>query len=280
MSHVEAKLVLVFFGCVSMSVPIESARILAIETAGGRSHWNFMSSISSSLMKSGHDLTVFAPYADMDGCDVNCTLINTSENNPFEMRNVHLSAALDTFSPIAPFMRLSVHFTRSKCNAMYGNSDIERILKAGNGSSGYDVLLIEPMAGECASRVATVLQIPVVYVVPSTMVTFAEHLFFGHVPNPAVVPHVMNRRSVLGTFAQRLANFVLSAYSLAAREYHEQLIKYTEPEFYDSIGSTKPSLVFVNSHHIAERSRPLPPNCIPIGGIHLGQPKDLPEVSN
>ncbi|KAF0749977.1 UDP-glucuronosyltransferase 2B2-like isoform X1, partial [Aphis craccivora] len=77
-------------------------------------------------------------------------------------------------------------------------------------------------------------------------------------------------------FSQRCINSALLVYSLISREYHEWIIKITQPQFYDSIEPL--SIVFVNSNHITEQSRPVPPNFIPIGGIHLSQPKNILKV--
>lgn len=269
--------ILVLCGCSTIIFPADSARILAVELTGGRSHWNFMRSVLQSLIEKGHSLTIFSPFSDIEGCGVNCSLIDTSKDYP-TIGSMNLSTVLTTLSSTVSLMSHSVNFTRNRCNAMYNNTDINKILMVRNNSD-YEVLLIEPMATECASHIAGILQIPVVYLIPSPMLTFVEPILFGHTPNPAVVPHILSQHVVLRKFVQRCINTVLLAYSLISREYYEWMIKTAHPQSYDSIESVKPSLVFVNSHYITEPSRPVPPNLIPIGGIHLSQPKTIPKVS-
>lgn len=280
MAYGTTVLVLAVFGCTEMLAPAKSARILAVELAGMRSYWNFMSSVARSLMESGHDLTIFTPFTDMDGCGENCTLIDTSKDfSSVNLVGMDLVTLLSSYGAITPSITNFVNNSRMRCNSMYDNEDFKKILNTGDGS-GYDVLLIEPMVSECASHVATTLRVPVIYLSPSTSVTFTELLFFGHAPNPTVVSHVNSRHAFPVTFAQRFANVVLSAYALILRAQYERMVKDSEPRSYDSVDVTKPSLVFVNSHHITDRSRPVPQNCVAIGGIHLGQPSIIPKVSH
>lgn len=46
----------------------------------------------------------------------------------------------------------------------------------------------------------------------------------------------------------------------------------------NSLFRSTTALIFVNSHFTFETPRPMIPNVIPIGGIHVLQPKPLPEV--
>jgi glucuronosyltransferase len=43
---------------------VDALEILAIETASGKSHWNFMSAILRSLSENGHNVTAFTPFSD------------------------------------------------------------------------------------------------------------------------------------------------------------------------------------------------------------------------
>ncbi|XP_025198644.1 UDP-glucuronosyltransferase 2B2-like isoform X2 [Melanaphis sacchari] len=271
MSRLMIIAILLVCGCSTIILPADSARILAVELTGGKSHWNFMSSVLRSLLEKGHNLTIFSPFTDIDFCGVNCSLIDTSKDYP-TTSSTNFLTILKTLSSTVKLISQSVNITRSRCNNMYNNNDINKILTVKNNSD-YEILLIEPMATECASHVAGILRIPVVYLIPSPMLTFIEPIFFGHTPNPAVVPHILSKHAFLRTFSQRCINSALLVYSLISREYHEWKIKKTHPQTYDSIETIKPSLVFVNSHHITEQSRPLPSNFISIGGIHLSQPK-------
>lgn len=272
------------FGCVTMVsfVPAEPARILAVELSGSTSNWNFMSSVARSLVAGGHELTIFTSFAYMDGCRDNCTLVDISKDfAPFTVRNISFnSIVVESFSSIPSFVMLSMNMTRMRCDSVYDNSDVRSMLQtAGDRSADHDVLLVNPVMGECASYLATMLRIPLVYLISSTMITFTEFLTFGIVPNPAVVSHVMSRHSVPNTFAKRFMNAVSTAYGQIFWLYYGWVAKRTRPRVYDSVALIKPSVVFVNAHSVTERSRPLPSNFIPVGGVHLRRPSTIPMVS-
>ncbi|XP_050431391.1 UDP-glucosyltransferase 2-like [Adelges cooleyi] len=63
---------------------------------------------------------------------------------------------------------------------------------------------------------------------------------------------------------------------IVSESYASDSIK-SNPRPYDYVEPVKPSLVFVNSHFIVEPARPMPPNFIEIGGIHLAGPKAIPK---
>lgn len=262
-------------------VPSESARIMVVELTGGISHWKYMSSIARSLLAGGHELTVFAPFANMDGCRDNCTLVDLSRDfASHSIRNMSYGKATESFTSIASFMATYVNITRSRCDVMYNHREIRKTVQAAEyRSTVYDVLLVDPRGFECVSYLATALRVPVVYLFTAPMFAFTEFLFLGNLPNPAVVAHLMNRSVVLRTFAQRFVNSVLTAYSHIAYTYYQWVAKWTHPRPYDSVTVTKPSVVFVNSHYATERSRSLPHNFIPIGGVHIKRPETISSVS-
>lgn len=262
-------------------VPSEPARILAVEMTSATSHWNFMSSITRSLLAGGHELTIYTSFTDMDDCQDNCTLVDTSKDfESYIIRNLSFSTVIESFSSITSLVKSSVNITRMRCDSIYNNSGIRRMLQtAGDQSVGYDVVIVNPIAGECTSYLATVLRIPLVYLIPSTMVTFTEFLNFGNVPNPAVVSHVMSRHSVPKTFVKRFINVMLTIYTQILWLHYDWVAKQTRPRMYDSVALVIPSVVFVNSHYVTERSRPLPSNFIPVGGVHLKRQKTIPMVN-
>lgn len=61
----------------TLQQPAECVRILAVETIGGKSHWNFMSAVLGSLADNGHNVNVFTLF--LDGNRANYTEVNISE---------------------------------------------------------------------------------------------------------------------------------------------------------------------------------------------------------
>ncbi|KAF0739134.1 UDP-glucuronosyltransferase 2B2-like isoform X1, partial [Aphis craccivora] len=163
--------------------PADSAQILAVELIVGKSHWNFTSAVLRSLIEKGYSLTIFSPFTDIDYCGVNCSLINTSKDYP-TTSSINVMV-LKTLGSTEQLIYQSVNITRHRCNTMYNNNEINKILTAKNSSS-YEILIIESMAIECASHIASIFQIPVVYLIPSPMSTYVKPLIFEHILNPVV----------------------------------------------------------------------------------------------
>ncbi|VVC33404.1 Hypothetical protein CINCED_3A017828 [Cinara cedri] len=170
---------------------------------------------------------------------------------------------------------------RYNCQRIYDDSRMKNILYGNNNRSDYDIVIGEISVSECLTYVAARLKFPMIYSIPSPMITHIEYNLFGHVPNPATEPNLVSDHAVLKTFFQRLENSVFMAYYMLSLRYVEWTLKRNDPQSFNTVGPVKPSLVFTNTHHLTEKARPLPPNLVPIGGIHLKlkPPTGIPEAS-
>lgn len=255
--------------------PVNALQILAIEYVPGKSHWNFMSAVLRALSDKGHNVTVFTPFPDGNG--INYTEYDLSNDLPKKVAMDALET-LKTFGEPTVMLPLLVNMTRNFCEFTHKNRHMQNILN--NAKSNYDIVFAEVSSSECSSYVAAKLNLPLIYVIPSPMITNIEHLLTGHVPNPATVSHLMAHYSIPKTFTQRLINFVFLAFSVFVRRKKETELKKTDPQPYDSIEPLQSSLVFINTHYITDAPRPMPPNVIQVGGIHLQTSKnDVPGVS-
>lgn len=255
--------------------PVGSASILAIETIAGNSHWNFFSSVLRSLTDKGHHVTVFTPITE--GNRENYTEIDTSGDLP-KKRGIGLEDMMEVFGDPIKTVWFGPDIARSYCDIIHGNERLKDILE-GFVHTDFDVILIEPVWLDCMSYVATKLNLPMIYLVPQTMVTFLEYSYLGHIPNPASVSNLMADHGVPKTFVQRFANAALLSYSSLTFSYFEFLLKYREPKPYDVSRPVRPSVMFVNSHYITEASRPFFSNFVSVGGIHLNAVQNIPNVN-
>lgn len=255
------------------TVPVDSVRILAVSTIAGKSHWNFMSAVLRSLTDAGHHVTVFTQFPD--GGRDNYTEVDTSGEYPMKL-DIDIMKMLE-FSRPNDFLRAQAMAIREHCDMVYGNGRLNDIMAMGS-KSDFDVIVVEPYVADCVSYLVDALHLPVIYTIPSPMVTYAERAFTGHLSNPACVSHILSRQSVPGTFVQRLANAALLAYSVSVTGFDYWKIKLTDPKPYDLAPTVSPSIIFQNTHHITEASRPVPPNVIEVGGIHLKPPNIIPKA--
>ncbi|CAI6346551.1 unnamed protein product [Macrosiphum euphorbiae] len=112
----------------------------------------------------------------------------------------------------------------------------------------YDLLLLEPLAFDCVSYLAASLFLPVIYSIPSPMMTFAERRFTGHLSNPTCVSNMLASHAVPGTFVQRFTNTALLTYSMAKMKYDQLITLVSDPRPYDLAPTVNPSIIFQNSH--------------------------------
>ncbi|XP_060842899.1 UDP-glucosyltransferase 2-like [Rhopalosiphum padi] len=267
-------IVLVLFLMISnlWILPVENAKILAVETLGCKSHWNFMSAVLRSLTDAGHSVTVFTPLTDGDR--TNYTEVDLSKNFPILMAK-DMRETLNVYRNPIVYMNMKTGLNKRYCDSVYGNRQFNEIIR--NLNADFDVIIMEPLSVDCMSYLASTLNLPIIYVIPSPMITYAERMFTGHLSNPAVVSNLLAQQAVPKTFIQRTVNTALLVYSMLVTTYDEWVLRFTNPRLYDSSPKVHPSVIFQNSHYITETSRPVVPNLIDIGGIHLKPSKNIPQ---
>lgn len=259
----------------SRVLPIESANILAIETAACKSHWNYMSGMLQALVDVGHNVTVFTPYPD--GNRENYTEVDVSRGYKKVIGN-NVNDLLESYSdPIRTVFVLSA-LARERCDKVYDNMKLKEMLS--NTHSDFDLVLTELFYSDCVSYAANKFGLPLIYITPLPIVSFMERSITGHVSNPALVSDIMTKHGILKTFVQRLSNTIIYIISTLVIKYTELKLKYSEPREYDFIQPTTPSLVFVNAHFVSDAPKPLATNVISVGGIHLKAAQRLPKVRN
>lgn len=184
---------------------------------------------------------------------------------------------IEKFGSMQKTMPSMVNFTRMSCDMIYGDQRMVNILDRVDARK-FDLVITEPIASECVAYAATVLHVPMVYVVAFPIVTFLERSLTGHAPNPASTGHVLSSHGTPKTFAERFVNVVLTVYCSALKWYAERQLQLADHRPYDLVDLVKPSLIFTTTHFIIEPARSLTPDIVQIGGIHLKAPKPIPKV--
>lgn len=261
----------------SMIPVADGGRILAVSPINGMSHWNMMRGILRALTDHGHHVTVFTP--NPDGARENYTEVDLS----LDMESFTQNETIDVTEYLSTYIEVEfVHrVSRYTCKRLYRNRALKRLMDDPSAVSDFDVVFVELMASECVSYLSFKLGVPLVYVTPPPLVSYVERSVFGHDANPAVVSHMLGPHGKPRTFADRFSNTVTSVYSmllLRFKIWYSGTVDDQQP--FDLVEPVKPSIVFSNAHYISDAARPLPPNVIPVGGIHLDRPKTIPDVSD
>jgi len=204
---------------------VESARILAVLTIPGKSHWNFMSAVLRALTHDGHRVTAFASFADDDR--ENFTTVDVSGDLP-PVSDRDVARLVGKWDDKRRSIGFTAEISKSNCDAIHRNGRMRQVLRKGRRgpAADFDAILVEPLWLDCVSHMASVLDVPLVYVVPYALLTFLERPFLGHVPNPATVSHVLARHAAVPkTFVQRFTNTALLAYTVLALSYYDLWFK-------------------------------------------------------
>ncbi|XP_016660305.1 UDP-glucuronosyltransferase 2B20 [Acyrthosiphon pisum] len=249
--------------------PVGAANILAIQSIAAKSHWNVMQAVLRTLTDRGHTVTAFTPFADGDrGGYTEVDISGDLESK------VGLNVSRYTRSTRQMFTYM-VNALRVNCGTIFEHPRMQDILEG--RSPPFDAVIAEAHWSDCVSYAATVLRVPAIYVVPSPIVTHAERSFFGHVPNPAAVSNLLSPRGVPKTFGERFANTLRTVYGSWLVWDNERRLRQSDRRPFDAMDLVRPSLTFTNTHFITEPSRPLTPDVVQIGGIHLTPPGTIPK---
>lgn len=264
----------VFIGPLNYA-PTDALNVLAVKNVPGKSHWNFMSAVLRALTDNGHNVTVYTPF--IDGNRINYTEVDLSSEIPLKLE-LNFTEILHTFTEPTIVLPIMISMARNLCDIVHEKREMREILD--DGISNFDIVLVELLVSECASYIANLLNLPLIYVIPSPILTNIEYNVLGDLPNPATVSHMMaQHHAVPRTFAQRFTNLIYFAFSQFTLNQNEVSLKKNNLKPYDEIEPVKSSLVFLNTHFISEAPRPILPSVVQLGGIHLKTPKSIPDVS-
>lgn len=253
---------------------VSAANILAVPTVPDKSHWNLMRSVLRALTDRGHNVTVFT--SSLDGDREGYTEVDVSAEVRPPLANMDAMFLIETLAKPEQTLPIMANKTRQYCDAIHRNRLMADIMKG--VAQQFDLVITEPFMSDCVAYLATVLRVPMVYVFPPPIATFLEGSLTGYVPNPAITGHILSGHGTPKTFAERFSNTVLTAYCSTLKWYTDWKLRRTNPRPYDTLDLVKPSLIFTNSHFITEPSRPLTPDVVQIGGIHLTSPEPIPKV--
>jgi glucuronosyltransferase len=150
----------------------------------------------------------------------------------------------------------------------------------------FDLIIIEAFFNECFLGFAHKFNVPVVQVC-----TFGGTAWMGDwVGNPNTYSYVPDGFSHFGdrmTFWERLTNTVVGEFVQLGRKYYylpkqdaiaRKYFNYTDELPSISELETSTALVLVNSHFSLSYPKPLMPNFVQVGGMHIKPPQELPDV--
>ncbi|XP_028128395.1 UDP-glycosyltransferase UGT5 isoform X3 [Diabrotica virgifera virgifera] len=181
------------------------------------------------------------------------------------------------------YMELFVGATLSKtqCEKFMHSDSIKTFLQ---GLENYDIILAELFATNCYFGLANVCNAPVIGLSSTDLLPWM-YQWYGSPENPSYIPVLFMDYSDKLSFFQRVENTLMLLFSKLVHLYsiaptgNEYSKKYLGVDLFEGGDILyNMSLLLTNRHYTYQTPKPLSPNIIEVGGIHLDKPKKLPET--
>ncbi|XP_066150307.1 UDP-glucosyltransferase 2-like [Euwallacea fornicatus] len=261
------------------------ANILAIFPLPGFSHFVMFAPLMEELARRGHNVDVVSFFPLKNPIDGYNDMI-LSGNFP-STTNRHLKD-IRHFPNVKMVARMTSHCGAEFCKSTFEGPQLQ-VLK--QSSKKYDLLITELFASNCMLGFAWYFGVPSVVMTTSINLPWAAESF-GLPDNPSYIPNYFMGATSHMSLSERLRNtwsLVLSKilYQIYSLKPSNLLLKkffgkYV-PDLEILVRNT--SLQLVNTHFSISDARPLVPNVVEVGGIHIredrrGVPENFDEILN
>jgi glucuronosyltransferase len=172
----------------------------------------------------------------------------------------------------------------SHCVTVLQHPEVQKLIHSKHHH--FDAIIVEAFSNECFMGFAHKFNAAIIQICP-----FGGTHWMGEWvgnPNPySYIPDIYLHYSHHMNFLERLVNTLYGVYWRIGQEFYsipkqeavmKQFFNFTEsvPSLAELLRKT--SLLLVNNHFSLNYPKPLMPNIIEVGGIHLQPPTKLPEV--
>lgn len=255
------------------------SNILAIFPTPAKSHQIIFDTILAELYQRGHKLTVVTNYPE------------TLEKYP-GMRVLSIKGSFNYNSTIEEIHNLAansikrVHINFIDHYNFVNNIFLhERMKPIWNKDKQYDLLITEIFLTDAFMIVPYLYKVP--YITISTSIPQPQHSDrLGLPDNPSYIPSYVSPFSGKMSFLERISNTLVhlyykwyydyAAHGVANRVIQQCFPNENIPRIQDILSTS--SLTLVNTHPTINEARPLPPNVVEIGGVHVKPAKRLSKV--
>ncbi|XP_011194876.2 UDP-glucosyltransferase 2 [Zeugodacus cucurbitae] len=269
---------------VSMPLTCTSYRILLMGPFPAPSHWMWMEHFLKDLLQRGHQVTTLTNHPAKQA-HANLTEIiidpklNIAEHRPREnIFKMHFTSDFENLQMYWHVGLLSSEhaFNDPKVKALIASQDLK-----------FDLIVLEQFYHESFLMFAHKFKCPVVTLGTLGYTDNMDHAM-GLLTPWATVPHLLVSYTDQMTFAQRAYNTYLSIYDALFRSWYyiPKMQEMAERHFGAYIDGPLPhvidlerniSMMLINSHRSTDVPRPSMPGLIDVAGVHIKQPKPLPE---
>ncbi|XP_054277791.1 UDP-glucosyltransferase 2-like isoform X2 [Macrosteles quadrilineatus] len=261
----------------TLLISVDCAKILCLFPYNARSHFIVMEPLLHALHQRGHNLTVVSSFPQQKRLE-NFRDVDLSVDLPSAVSSYTLDSIRE-FMPnrfVTPIFIAKIHM--DVCEKVLKD---ERILNLLN--EPFDLVIGEIFGADCFSYIAYKLGVPQIAWVTSASLPWSSDRV-GLPDNPSYIPNYFVDYPAEMNFWQRLYNSITLMWSKTVYHFYSDIPSHrlAEKVFNCSLPpmdeiNRQTALILLNSHYTLAQSRPFPPNVVEVGGIHVREPKALPE---
>ena len=256
-------------------------RIVVLHTIGSKSQFYAVRPVIEELAKRGHKMTVFTPFKGITQNTENISEVvlpnvaRIMEEADIDWFVMQKQGAMQAFTMLDSMTTLFI----AACEQLLTHPEFRKIVEERN----VDLFIVDALFHEFTYPIIDKVGVP--FVIHSSSGAFPSTLYAMGAPlEYASVPNYLSDFNNQMTFLERLMNVLTGEMIKPLQNYYfaKQLEAIVQREF-PGVRSMaelegEPSLYITNTHPVVNWPRSLPPTILPIGALHVTQPKPLPQV--
>ena len=256
-------------------------RIVVLHTIGSKSQFYAVRPVIEELAKRGHKMTVFTPFKGITQNKENISEVvlpnvaRIMEEADIDWFVMQKQGAMQAFTMLDSMTTLFI----AACEQLLTHPEFRKIVEERN----VDLFIVDALFHEFTYPIIDKVGVP--FVIHSSSGAFPSTLYAMGAPlEYASVPNYLSDFNNQMTFLERLMNVLTGEMIKPLQNYYfaKQLEAIVQREF-PGVRSMaelegEPSLYITNTHPVVNWPRSLPPTILPIGALHVTQPKPLPQV--
>lgn len=261
--------------------------ILVLFPHPAKSHFDSFGELFKKLSEKGHTVTVISHFPlaskQKNYTDIRIDAMDTYMRGSFaKITNLTTNDPLNKFQKYS-IVRLLADVGKKSCEVGFSSKAVQDFLKEKNQ---FDITIVENFNSDCFVTVAKLFNVPIVRLLSTFLMPWSNNRY-GNPSHPAYIPNYFMPFSDEMSFFERVENTLIHLlhttyfnWLLINRDQDISLKYFGNQSASLNSDILKDSLLLVTSHFSVNLPRPLVPNIVEIGGIHLKNSKSLPKVSN
>lgn len=263
------------------AAPLRASRILAIFPTVSKSHFDFFQPLILALASRGHHITVINSFPQTPPVG-NYTDISVRDFKKIFFNDIAFDQFYDL--PISWYdNQLFLHSQVENVKGVFDNTDVKILLSS---DKLFDLVMVEYWNNDIALGFASRFRVPVIAMSSCNILPWHNGRF-GNPDDTSYIPNIfLARRGNLDLWGRVLNTVQVASAKLFYRLFFQtKSDRIAKEVFGDSLPpldelARQSSLMLVNIHHSYFGPRPLSPQVVEVGGLHVKQPQPLPDVSN